>query len=67
MMAEPLDRVFVLHVANVLGAVPLSIAGAPAGGVAVMVLAKTYFDHRAHRRTHERARDRSAAETGLPG
>lgn len=58
LMIEPYSRVFVLHVTIVIGAIPISWFGAPAGAVAVMVLVKTIFDYRAHKREHERARSR---------
>lgn len=58
LMVEPYSRVFVLHVTIVIGAIPISWFGAPAGAVAVMVLVKTIFDYRAHKREHERARSR---------
>lgn len=58
LMVEPYSRVFVLHVTIVIGAIPISWFGAPAGAVAVMVLVKTIFDYMAHKREHERARSR---------
>ncbi|ELY52714.1 hypothetical protein DV706_12215 [Natronorubrum bangense] len=60
LMVDPLERIVVLHVTIVLGSIPLEWFGAPTGAVAVMVLVKTSFDLEAHRREHERARQRTA-------
>ena len=58
LMVEPYRRVFVLHATIVLGAFAIAWIGAPVGALAVMVLAKTVLDLRAHRKEHERARRR---------
>ncbi|WP_154660477.1 DUF6498-containing protein [Halopiger goleimassiliensis] len=61
LLVDPLERVLVLHLTVVLGAIPIEWFGAPTGAVAVMVAAKTYVDLEAHRREHERAGPRPDA------
>ncbi|MDG5761153.1 DUF6498-containing protein [Natronococcus sp. A-GB1] len=59
LLAEPLNRIAVLHVTIVLGAALIEGAGGPMEALVVMILAKTAFDLEAHRREHQRAQCQS--------
>lgn len=59
LMVDPYRRLFVLHLAVLLGGIAISRFGAPVGALAVLILMKTTLDLWSHRTEHPRERGRT--------